>query len=489
MVSSEHLLRRYTEQCSDEAFGELVQRHVNLVYSAALRQVAGDAALAADIVQDVFADFARKARRIPEGTLVAGWLYRHTRFTAAKAVRSEFRRRAREKEAFEMSAHVDSEDNWVKVAPVVDEAISLLSDADRDAVLLRFFEGCDLRTVGAALGTTEDAAQKRISRALEKLRVLLTRRGVALSATSLASLLSANGIVGAPVGMAVAVTGSALTCAGTAAASLWVAKLLFMGNLKIASIGAVVIAGIATPLALQYRTISKLHAENGALRVALENAAQQTTGPTTNNAQLTDPDRVELMRLRGEAARWRTQQQELARLQEQNKRLQSRTPAQGGAQPPAEPTPPAMEDYLPRDRWADIGYATPQAALQTLGWAIGSGNVQRFKESVLITDAARQHLTDLLAGMHPNALAEAKQRGWGVEEGLMFPMMAQDRKEGYTGFRINSQESPSSDEVVVQVALETSAGRTHDDRFRFKRMGLEWKRLLDVEDLPDARKP
>jgi hypothetical protein len=92
----------------------------------------------------------------------------------------------------------------------------------------------------------------------------------------------------------------------------------------------------------------------------------------------------------------------------------------------------------------------------------------------------------LLASMHPDALTEAKKRGWGVEEGLMFPMMAQDRKEGYTGFRINSQESPSPDEVVLQVALETNAGRTHDDRFRFKRVGEEWKRLLDVEDLPDA---
>ena len=135
MTDDLQLLRRYTEERAEPAFGELVARHIDLVYSAALRVVGGDRQLAQDVTQTVFADLARKARSLPREVVLAGWLYRHACFTAAKSVRAERRSKTREKTAMEMNAlHDSSEPNWEQIAPVLDEAMGHLSASDRDAI-------------------------------------------------------------------------------------------------------------------------------------------------------------------------------------------------------------------------------------------------------------------------------------------------------------------------------------------------------------------
>src|SRR5437773_6680939 len=193
MTDDAQLLRRYTEERAEPAFGELVARHIDLVFSAALRVVGGDRHLAQDVTQTVFADLARKARSLPRDVVLAGWLYRHACFTAAKTVRTERRRQAREKAAMEMNALQDNtEPNWEQIAPVLDEAMNHLSASDRDAIVLRFLKREDFRAVGSALGVGEDAAQKRVSRALDKLRNFLRRRGVTLTATALGTTLASR---------------------------------------------------------------------------------------------------------------------------------------------------------------------------------------------------------------------------------------------------------------------------------------------------------
>src|SRR5437016_2255895 len=128
------LLRRYTEERAEPAFGKLVARHIDLVFSAALRVVGGDRHLAQDVTQTVFADLARKAGTLPRDVVLAGWLYRHACFTAAKTVRAERRRRIREKTAMELNALNDNtEPNWEQIAPVLDEAVNQLDASDRDA--------------------------------------------------------------------------------------------------------------------------------------------------------------------------------------------------------------------------------------------------------------------------------------------------------------------------------------------------------------------
>ena len=153
---TEQLLRDYVETGSESAFRELVERYVNLVYSTAYRRLGGDTHLAEDAVQTVFSDLARKASTLPDTVMLGGWLHRHTCFVTASMQRSNRRREAREKEAMEIFN--TSSDDWKSIAPVLDEVVNQLAPADRDAVVLRFFEGLDFRAIGARIGTNEDTA-------------------------------------------------------------------------------------------------------------------------------------------------------------------------------------------------------------------------------------------------------------------------------------------------------------------------------------------
>src|SRR5688572_15262599 len=194
------LLKSYGRDDSQEAFTEIVTRHVNLVYSAALRQVR-EAELARDVTQLVFANLARRARSLkPKGTL-AGWLYRDASFTSRAILRRERRRVAREQEAVAMQ-DVEMSHDWARIQRGLDDALSQLGQTDRDAVLLRFFGQCSLKDVGSALGMEEDTARKRVSRALEKLRLLLARQGITTTNDALSSALSAHAVQIAPAGLA-----------------------------------------------------------------------------------------------------------------------------------------------------------------------------------------------------------------------------------------------------------------------------------------------
>src|SRR6266566_248896 len=200
MNDDAQLLRRYAEAGSESAFSEIVSRHIDLVYSAALRQVGGDAHLAQDVAQTVFADLARKARTVSRHGVLTGWLYQATRFAASKAVRTERRRATREKEAVAMQ-ELSSEANWDDLSPLLDEAMGRLGAKDRDAVLLRYFERKELRAVGDVLGTSEEAARKRVGRALERLRRYLTGRGVSFSAPALAATLTGSAVLASPAAL------------------------------------------------------------------------------------------------------------------------------------------------------------------------------------------------------------------------------------------------------------------------------------------------
>lgn len=194
------LLARYTRHRAEDAFAELVRRHLDLVHSAALRQVRSPQ-LAEEVAQTVFTDLARQAPRLAADTIVAAWLYEVTRRTAIDVVRRESRRQLREQIATEMNAMNATADDWSHIEPLLDEAMHALDATDRAAVLLRYFENKSLREVGVALGTSDDAAQKRVSRAVERLREFFAKRGLSLGASGLAFVLSAKAVHAAPMGL------------------------------------------------------------------------------------------------------------------------------------------------------------------------------------------------------------------------------------------------------------------------------------------------
>ena len=217
MTDHQTLLAEYNRNGSDAAFRELVTRYVDLVFSTALRLVEGDTHRAEDVVQIVFVDLARVARTLPADVKLGGWLHRDTCFVAATLLRGERRRQDRERQAMEMNTLQNhSEADFSQVAPLLDEAINELDEADRTAILLRFFEQQDFRAVGEALGSNEDAARMRVSRALEKLEEFLKRRGITATAASLGVVLTANAVQVAPVGLVVTIS-TVAALAGTTA--------------------------------------------------------------------------------------------------------------------------------------------------------------------------------------------------------------------------------------------------------------------------------
>jgi RNA polymerase sigma factor (sigma-70 family) len=234
------LLHDYAVSGSQAAFAELVRRHVDLVYGAAFRRTNGDAALTEEIVQQVFAALAQEAAALRSHTLLTGWLYVTTRHAAATALRAENRRRAREHQAHLMHTSVSSEPaaDWSRLRPHLDRVIDELGERDRDAVLLRFVEGRPFAEIGRALQLSEDAARMRVDRALDKLRVLLARRGVTSTAAALSLLLTSHAAMAAPVGMAAAVSGTALATAAATGPGSSVALLSLMKTSQLAVAGA-----------------------------------------------------------------------------------------------------------------------------------------------------------------------------------------------------------------------------------------------------------
>jgi RNA polymerase sigma factor (sigma-70 family) len=252
MNETQELLANFVRTGSESAFRELVTRYFDLVYSTAVRLVEGDTHKAEDVSQIVFADLAKMAGKLSAGSTLGGWLHRHTCFVARTVMRGERRRQARERQAAEMNALQDKNDSVLTlIAPILDEVIQELGPDDRDAILLRFFEHRKLRAIGDALGTTENVAQKRVTRAVEALGVLLQRRGVTLSAAALAAGLTAGAVTAAPAGLALSVAGTVLSGGGAVGIGVTWIKIATATKFKIAVVGAIVVVSIVTGLYLQ----------------------------------------------------------------------------------------------------------------------------------------------------------------------------------------------------------------------------------------------
>lgn len=211
------LLRRYVQERSEEAFAQVVRRHVDWVYAAAARQMR-DPALAEDVTQAVFIVLARKAEAVLGLKVLSGWLFRTCQYCCANALKRERIRRQHEQKAAAMrSERIEEEAGWNEIAPMLDAAVGGLGEADRQALLLRYYEGRSVKEVGEALGVSEGVMQKRLSRAIQKLRRLLGQRGVKVSATTLAVLLVGQMVQAAPAHLASAATAAALSSAAAGA--------------------------------------------------------------------------------------------------------------------------------------------------------------------------------------------------------------------------------------------------------------------------------
>jgi RNA polymerase sigma factor (sigma-70 family) len=290
MDPDSELTVRLVEGNTEAALAELVRRYVNLVYSAALRQVGGDTHFAEDVVQIVFARFVCQAASLRNRASLGGWFYTTTHHVAANVVRSERRRKHRDKEAQVMEnikSTAEPGADWSLLQPVLDHAMHEINQKDRDAIRLRYFERLPVAEVGLRLGVTENAAAKRIERALEKLRARFTRRGITSTSIALAAVLEGQASVATPAGLAASVTAVALSGAAVGASGTGLGVFTFMSTAKITvglvslavslAIGAALIKANARDAQSALAMSMRRHASSNAKLVDMENQLQAAT--------------------------------------------------------------------------------------------------------------------------------------------------------------------------------------------------------------------
>lgn len=367
MTDDATLLRRYFEERSEASFAELVRRHLNLVYAAALRQT-GDSHLAEEVAQRVFTRLAQKAGQLLDHPALAGWLYRSTRYAAADARRARQRWRGRFVEAQAMSdfpAEDPCHAEWEQLRPMLDDAMCELREGDRDAVLWRYFEGRSYAEIGARLHIQENTARMRVERALDKLRGVLARRGFSSSAAALGGALATQAVTAAPAGLAAQIVGAAATV--PAAAGL-AAIFATMTKTQTALVGALVAAGITVGAgAFIVRPLrqenASLRQQNAQMQQALRDNPKAAAAVTANSLAV----------LAG--------------------RVQQRKANEGRKATPAPGEAPRTDVYR------DMGNKTPDAALETFTGACFNSDSESIGKLIYFDGEGRKIAERVLASL------------------------------------------------------------------------------------------
>jgi RNA polymerase sigma factor (sigma-70 family) len=487
MLSDQNLVREFAESNAESAFGELVRRHIDLVYSTALRGVAGDKHLAEDIAQSVFIDLARKARILSARHGLTGWLYKSTCFAAAKAVRSERRRQTREREAYAMQNQMTDptdEPDWQQLGPVLNAVMLELKEGDREVLLQRFFQRRSLEELGMELGLNSNAARMRVERALNRLRELLLRRGITSTAVGLTAVLTLQAVSAAPTGLAAAITSATLTTAGAATGSS-ILTFITMTNAKAVTLGAALVVGAVTPIVLQHQT-------NVHLRRDLEAARAQSVRSAPADPQAADPTELaqlrrehdELMRLRGDVAQLRQRIRTPKNQAEQNEfeRAKAAKLARLGEEAAEAQVLLAKAPdipMLPASSWANVGYNTPAAALQTLNWAVAHHDTNAVVNGISWDPQARIRADELFA-----TLPESIRQQYGSLDAVMFDWLV-SHATPTASFRVLSQTEQGTDDMTLVEQHQYNDDRVRENPVQFHRDETgNWRQVIPQELMP-----
>lgn len=453
--SDQELLREYAFEKSDAAFAALVQRHVHFVYSAALRMVV-DAHLAEDVTQAVFAAVSRHAADLLEVTVFSAWLHRTTRNQAVMLIRGESRRRVRERQVAEMNDQMDSTEVWEKLAPHLDDALAELPPEDRDALLLRFFEKKTAREVGDRLGLSQDAAQKRMTRALERLRAIFAQRGYTISAAALGTLISAQAVQFAPAALGTAIVAAASSAAGLSISSNSILALMASTKIKTALV-AVVTAGLGTTVVMQQQTNARLREELAILNSAAPIATNVEPAEPTAELERSRRDHLELMRLRAEVTALRQQAREHAA-------AAAITSGPKEAPAPAQ-APPLPDDFVPAANWNYVGLDTPRHAFESFLTVLKGGDPAQIAGMARWEVSWREPVTE-----EDKALMEKSRQDY-IE-------MLQRAPGKIAGFSFAPAPQDSADRTRVFFRTMMPDGTPVDSSFEMAQVDGQWKPVL-----------
>jgi RNA polymerase sigma factor (sigma-70 family) len=471
--SDADLMREYVSGASEEAMAQLVHRHVDLVYSAAFR-VLRNACLSEEVTQRVFIALARNAVQLQGRAALSGWLHETTRNFAITTVRSEERRRAREQEAAKLSDldRDETERTWERIAPHVDESLAQLDEADRDVILWRYFERKTAREIAERLGLTEEAAQKRATRALDRLRSIFARRGLGLSATGFPAILSMHGIQVAPAGVTASVIGVA-GIHGTAIATTSTIGLLMASTKIKVGMAALLLAGASTQIALLQRNtrlreeIAMMRRKNAEPDPSAQASRQSARSAEGSQEQQRRPEIAELMRLRNEVARLREEMSRSVEKQGKNLGVPEQDAPHASAGGPA----------LPAANWANVGFATPAAALQTVSWARANRDTNLLASSVAWPDEKMRASVEALFAAAPEAV---RARYGSADNFVITQMNDLSLRQTTDGYRIIAEETKENrSDLEVEYFFDGGSKR---DRIQFVRVGDRWLESLDFSE-------
>ena len=453
------LLETYATTRSETAFAELVRRHVDFVHSAAVRLVR-DPHLAQDVTQGTFVALAQGASQVAGHPVLAGWLHRTTRNIAAQTVRTIERRRAREQEAVAMNQLLSaaSDPDWETIAPHLDDALGELDEAERDAVLLRYFQKKSAGEMAGILGISDEAAQKRVARAVDRLRDIFARRKVTIGAGALVAALAANTVTAAPAGFAVTITTAAL--AGTAlsaSATVTATKIIAMTTLQKIAIAAT-IALLAGAGIYEARQAAQLRTQNQGrqtkdsdgqiqqLQSQLAGLTNRFAGVLAENARLrSNANDAELLKLRGLVGVLHRQNGELLQGLQNAEKLNH----------PTFPT-----NFVSRNSLAFAGYDTPENSLETGLWAKSIGNEKAWR------DITAPEMTNLL-NIYVQGNTDAERSQFLI-----------DKTKDLTGYKILSETPVAQGEVLMQMEYDWQAnGQTGNSvsMLVMKQIDGQWK--------------
>lgn len=476
MPDDAELLRRYARDHDEAAFGELVSRHFALVYSTARRELQGNAHRAEDVAQLVFTDLARKAPRLCDRRSLAGWLYLGTRHAAAHLRRTEQRRQLREHAAYLMNESNETCDStsaapapaWDRLQPLLDSVVAQLGDADREAILLRFFAGRSLAEIGTLLQLSPDAAQKRVSRALEKMRRLFARRGIASTSAALGLALETHAAATAaaiPPGLALSVGAKSLAAAAQAGpASLAIFSAM--------STTKVTFAAVAVALAITIARVTWY-------------AYDSARAPADTVTSRLDPHIVKTVSAptpapKSAAAFSRTSAPASAPMPAPASASASTAPRPISARAVGTPNLPAFTlapGMLPTAAWHNVGRATPEAAFQTELWAEDRQQVEVAAAMLTFDPAARERLTALIA-----SLPEKSRSTYVSPEYLAALLMTgSGDPTPFAGLQVLSADPRSGDLIALRTRWQYTDGQVRENEWLFQRDADGWKRVLQSD--------
>ena len=466
--TDQELLREYITGTED-AFADLAHRHVDLVYSTALRLL-NNSSLAEEVTQRTFLTLSQNARKLQDRSILTGWLYETTRNFAITTIRAEHRRRLREQEAALMQTQNPNEDQppWAQMAPHLDDALARLNADDRDVILLRFFERKPAREIAAQFGLTEDAAQKRATRALERLRMILAERGLPSSAAGLAAVLSIQAVQAAPTGL----TASVIAAAGTSTVVTSTLGIIMASTKAKLAIAAVLVAAVSTPLVLQHQANARLHEELTTLRqknTELEQLRANQTPPVQlgEDAAQRRREREELLRLRGEVTALRAQASEPSKA--------NKEPARQASPRPEHPETPLVSS----ESWANVGFASPVDSFQTLHWARARRDTNVIANALAWSD---DRTRDQIEALFARAPESVRQR-YGTADAYilsLFDHPTPDDSRRVTGYRVLG-ENIADTHATISVEEQIADGRTNIRQMEFVRIGDGWRQALDFD--------